>query len=334
MKNNPIVILLGTYDGEPYLKEQIKSIQDQTFQNWTLFVRDDGSNDSTVHILNIFQQEDDRVQLIVDKKENLGICGNFNELCKIALKYNAETLLFCDQDDIWLPDKIEKQTKTIKKLEAMYGKNCPILVHTDLSVVDTHLRHIHKSFLAYQGIQNINNTPLSVLLAQNSVTACSIAFNKALLKMAVPIPEEALMHDWWFALCAAACGKIGFIETPMTLYRQHYNNTIGAKGLLNSLNPFRNNIKTRWREGHKNFIQSIHQADRLKKRIEDQTLSEYPSVLKYIDTYANCLKMGRFKRLLAIQRNGIRRQGVLYQIFFYIFLLLSSDSPKSTDRIS
>jgi rhamnosyltransferase len=329
LETNRVFILMGTYNGELYLKDQIRSVQNQTYRSWVLFIRDDGSVDDTINILNTYQQKDARIQIVLDNKGNLGTLGNYNELCSVALKNNANTVFFCDQDDVWMPDKIKTQIESIQEIEAMHGKDCPILVHTDLTVVDTRLKRIHKSFLAYHGVRNVNEKSLCTLLAQNYITACASTINRALLNIATPIPEEALMHDWWFALCAAACGQIMYIETPMTLYRQHYNNTIGAKGLLNSLNPFRNNIKARWREGHKNFIQSIHQADRLKKRIEDQISSEYPGVLKYIDTYTNCLKMGRFKRLLAIRRNGIQRQGILYQIFFYIFLLLSSDSPKT-----
>ena len=325
MNNNHIVILLGTYNGEPYIEEQIKSIQDQTRQNWTLFIRDDGSTDNTVRILNSYQQEDNRIRVIVDKKSNLGTCGNFNELCKAALKTDVETLLFCDQDDVWLPDKIENQVNAIQRIENQYGKGCPILVHSDLSVVDSHLKRIHKSFLAYHGVRNVEKEALGTLLAQNYITACASAFNRSLLKLATPIPDEVLMHDWWFALCAAACGQIGFIETPMTLYRQHHNNTIGAKGLLNySINPFQNDLKARWRDGYNNFIRSMHQAALLKERIEERKFPADPGALKCIDIYANCLLMRRGARLKAIWNNQIHRQGIFYQILFYILLLCSS----------
>jgi len=319
----PIFILLGTYNGETYLSEQIESVREQTWQNWKLFIRDDGSDDGTNRLLNTYQQKDSRIQRVVDNKGNLGTIGNYNELCRIALKNDADTIFFCDQDDVWLPDKVETHVQAIQDIESQNATDCPILVHSDLSVVDSHLKHIHKSFLAYHGVRNVYKEPLCTLLAQNYITACASAFNRALLKLATPIPEEALMHDWWMALCAAACGQIGFIEKPLTFYRQHSDNTIGAKGLLNSINPFRNNLVVRWQDGHKHFIQSVHQGGSTQKRIKEQKLSVHPSVMKCIDTYANCLKLGRFKRTKAMHKSGIRRQGIMYQTLFYILLLFS-----------
>lgn len=331
LKENRVFILLGTYNGGLYLGEQIKSIQAQSCQNWKLLVRDDGSNDNTTSILKIYQQNDARIQIVADNKGNLGTLGNYRELCKIALKKNADAVFFCDQDDVWLTGKIETQIEALQKIEEQNGKECPVLVHTDLSVVDKNLKHIHKSFLAYQGMKNIKES-LRVLLPENHITGCASVLNRALLKLVTPIPEDVLMHDWWAALCAAACGKIEFIEKPWILYRQHDDNIIGAKGMLNSLNPFRKDLKLRWRKGQRNFIQSVTQADRLNKRILEQNLTVHPEVIKYINAYANCLKIVRAKRLKAICKYGIRRQGFLYRLLFYILLVLSSDPNKPADK--
>lgn len=334
MAENRVFILLGTYNGELYLREQIKSILDQTYQNWKLFIRDDGSDDDTIRILNAYQQQDKRIHLVVDNKGNLGALGSYNELCRIALKNNSDIVFFCDQDDVWLPDKIKTQIAAIKKIEDRHGRGCPILVYSDLEVVNEHLNRIHKSFLGFRGIKNPKKGSIRVLLTQNYITACSSAFNLALLKLATPIPDVALMHDWWPALCAAACGKISYIEKPTTLYRQHGSNTIGAKGLLNSINPFRNGIKARWQNVKSNFILSTSQAEQLKKRIQTQKLSIDPLVLKCIDTYANCLKKGRVERLKAVWENGIQRQGTLHRIFFYVLLLVSSTPHKPVNKIT
>ncbi len=332
MEKKPIAILLGTYNGGHYLSEQIESVLGQTFQGWQLLIRDDGSEDNTLDIINTFQRKDSRIHLVSDDKGNMGTPCNYNELCQIALRYNPDTVFFCDQDDIWLPQKIETQINTLQQIENRYGKGCPILVHSDLMVVDVHLKRIHRSFLTYQGIKNINQAPLRMLLAQNYITACASAFNHALLKLATPIPDGTLMHDWWLALCGAACGKIGFIGTPLTLYRQHHNNAVGAKGLLNSINPFRKDLTARWRNGRAHFIQSVYQAHQLEKRIRDHNLTVHTRVSECINTYANCLKLGTIKRLKAIQNNGIQRQGIVYGFFFYLLLLLSSEPSKPDNK--
>jgi rhamnosyltransferase len=142
------------------------------------------------------------------------------------------------------------------------------------------------------------------------------------------------MHDWWLALCGAACGKIGYVNKPMTLYRQHHINTIGAKGLLNSMNPFQHDPKVRWHNGRKHFVQSICQADQLKKRIKNRKIKTHPSMLECIDTFANCLKLGRINRLKTVRKYGIQRQGIIYGLIFYMLLLISPGSQTSDEKIA
>ncbi len=312
---------MGTYNGERFLEEQIQSIQAQTFKNWLLLVRDDSSSDGTVHILNTFQEQDNRIKLIVDDKGNLGPSSNFNELCMEAARRGADIVFFCDQDDVWLPGKLETQIRIIQSIEQQYGKNIPVLVYTDLSVVDVQLRIIHRSFMAYQGIKDIAFEPLRVLLAQNFIPACASAINRALLQLASPIPENVLMHDWWIALCAAACGKIEFIPQPLGLYRQHHKNAVGAKNLLDAINPLNGNLKSRWQTGHENFIRSMDQAQQLKKRVQDRTPRLLHSgTLSRINAYVDCLIKGRVERIKSMWKQGIRRQGLVYGTLFYLLL--------------
>ena len=256
----------------------------------------------------------------------MGPQGCYNELCKIALQNEADYIFFSDQDDVWNSDKIQIQLTALHEYESIYSKNCPILIHTDLMVSDYQLRLIHKSFLSYQKLRNITEEPLPKLLAQNYVTACATAFNKALLKLATPIPSCVVMHDWWIALCAAACGKIGFIDKPMTIYRQHGNNTIGATGGFTNIFPTRKEaIKMRLQSGISNFRLSIQQAHDLKYRILEKDIKVTPGNFKAIDAYSNCLSYGKLKRLSLVRKSKIRRQGIVYSLLFYLLLLLGVD---------
>ena len=315
------IILLGTYNGERFLDNQIRSVQNQTFQNWQMYIRDDGSVDRTTTILNKYKAIDDRIHIVIDNKGNLGTLGNYNELCIVANNENADIVFFCDQDDLWLPHKIEFLIEAIEAAENKYGKNCPILVHSDLVVVDSNLKLISNSFLSYKHIGNFPIAPLNVLLAQNNISGCAIAFNRALLDFATPIPMSSLVHDWWFSLCAAACGQIIFINKPTTLYRLHSNNTIGVKNQIVSAKSIHKQIQIPWYNGYMNFLRSIQQSEELLKRIRGRNRTVHPGTLTIIKAYGRCLKQGRLRRIQNIRKNNIRRQSIIYNILFYILLL-------------
>lgn len=224
-----IDILLATYNGEAYLDEQLHSIRDQTVADWRLLIRDDGSTDATPAILESFRAEEiDRVRIVDDDCGNLGVAGNFSALMQAS---SADYVMFCDQDDVWLPDKVSTALRAIRKLEAQYGSTVPLLIHSDLMVVDRNLRTINPSFWRYQGLRPDAGAALNRLLLQNVVTGCTAIMNRRLIEMATPVPSEAVVHDWWVSLIAAAFGRIGHLSEPQILYRQHDGNVIGAAGL-------------------------------------------------------------------------------------------------------
>jgi glycosyltransferase involved in cell wall biosynthesis len=224
-----IDILLATYNGENYLEEQIDSILSQTYSDWNLIVRDDKSEDNTLLIIDKYSRKfSDRIFLVHDENDvkRLGASGNFGKLLKYSY---SDYIFFCDQDDIWLPNKIEISLSRIKSLEMKYGKNYKLLVHTDMRVVDNKLNEISDSFFKYQNLNPENGYLLRRLLIQNVITGCSIVLNKALKDFAYPIPPDSIMHDWWLALVAVTFGKVDYLNIPTVLYRQHSQNDVGAK---------------------------------------------------------------------------------------------------------
>jgi len=144
------------------------------------------------------------------------------------MRSKAQYIMLSDQDDVWLPTKVEKSLNALKELEQRFPNVTPLLVHTDLKVVDESLISIADSFWMYAGL-NCHYTSLNRLLVQNVITGCTIIFNRALAEIATPIPNEALMHDHWLGLVASALGHIGVLEEATILYRQHGRNIIGAK---------------------------------------------------------------------------------------------------------
>jgi glycosyltransferase involved in cell wall biosynthesis len=221
-------ILLATCNGENYIQTLLESLLSQSINQWNLIVRDDSSTDSTLELIRTFKLHNQAVQniqiLSSDKRE--GINENFSRL---LYQSNSEYIMFADQDDYWLPQKIDITLKKMVELELIYGKNTPLLVHTDLTVVNSDLEVISNSFAKFQNIPHQNVTSLSRLLVHNTVTGCTMMINSSLKKLIDLIPLEAVMYDWWIALVAKSFGRIAYIPCSTILYRQHLYNNIGAR---------------------------------------------------------------------------------------------------------
>lgn len=231
MSHKPnIDILLATYNGQAYLKEQIDSILAQSNQDWRLTIRDDGSSDNSVSIVEKYAAEyPDKIKLIIDSDGNLGASLNFGRLLEQA---NAGYIMFSDQDDVWLPNKIELILNVMKATEQIYPDK-PVLIHTDLKVVDANLNIIADSMWTYQKIFPEIGDDLSKIMAQNVVTGCTMMINRRAKDVSAPVPAEAIMYDWWIAVNVARYGKIVYLSAPSTLYRQHSDNRVGAKEARN-----------------------------------------------------------------------------------------------------
>ena len=230
-----IAVLLSTCNGEKFLAEQIDSLLAQSHKNFILIVRDDGSHDRTVSILESYALDHSvQIRLLPRDGQKLGASGGFAFLVDYVIK-NKESLgltssymMFCDQDDTWFPEKIEKLLAAMLATEADNDSALPIIVHSDLEVVSEQNTIIAKSFVNYQGLE-IKRNSFPNLVISNLVTGCTALINQSLAEKALPIPEGAIMHDWWLALVATAFGKSVYLNIPLVHYRQHGNNAIGAK---------------------------------------------------------------------------------------------------------
>ena len=220
--NKKIIILLSTYNGEKYLKQQLDSLQTQIYKEFEIIARDDGSSDSTVEVLKLYKIK------LLETKQNLGAKISFATLLNHALAHSdAEYFMFCDQDDVWENDKVEKTLLKMQEAEKSYPKQ-PLLIHSDLKVVNEDLSVLADSLWTYQNINPAKDT-LNRLLLHNVVTGCTMMINRELGTLVTNIPNEAIMHDWWIAMVASAFGKIAYIDESLMLYRQHGKNDTGAK---------------------------------------------------------------------------------------------------------
>ncbi|MGM9745758.1 MAG: glycosyltransferase family 2 protein [Paludibacteraceae bacterium] len=223
-----IDILLATYNGEQFLREQLDSILAQTYTDWQLFVRDDGSTDNTLDILQKYaEMYPQKMTIYKDNLYNLGAMHSFEQLL-LKCAHNQYTM-FCDQDDVWLPNKIELFVQKMHEVEAQFA-NLPLVVHGDMIVVDKNLDPIHPSFWQYSHIRpEILDDKLYFLAICNTITGCSCLFNNKAKQYMLPISKQAYMHDAWLGLTTLKNkGKIIPIFEPTMLYRQHNTNTLGA----------------------------------------------------------------------------------------------------------
>ena len=223
-----IDILMATYNGEKYVHEQLESIFDQTYENWQLIIHDDCSADDTFSVIQKVVKEancDDKVKYKVNAIPCGGAAANFMGLLQCA---QSEYTMFCDQDDVWHSDKIEKTLNAMKHAEAKYGSKTPLLVYTDLNVVDKDLHRISDSFVEYMKIPK--ELKLSRLLLQNSVTGCTVMMNRSLyqLMQRAVKTDKIIMHDHLAALLAVIFGKAIFVKESTMDYRQHEKNSVGA----------------------------------------------------------------------------------------------------------
>lgn len=227
MEAEKIAILLTTYNSSRYLKVQLDSIIAQTDANWHLYIRDDGSKDDTVALINTYAANHPNISFLQDEHPNMGAMASFMHLLEVV---ESRYYMFCDHDDYWLENKVALSRAELLRLEQLHP-DTPIVVHTDLIVVDQDLKTKHQSFWKSSKINPVLLSNKAYMQVFNCVTGCTMIFNHAAKKVSFPYPENAPMHDWWVALRVIQTGIIQHLDTPTILYRQHGNNEVGARNI-------------------------------------------------------------------------------------------------------
>lgn len=229
MTHPTIRILLPTHNGAAYLRELLDSLLNQDYPNIQITVSDDASCDETPAILDAYAAQHPQRITHYRSGQTFG-CAQTHFMHLLQQFSDAPYIMFCDQDDVWHPDKVSKTLRLMQKTE--HSTDVPVLVHTDLRVVDGSLNEICPSFCRHSAL-NGNRLALNQLLVQNVVTGCTVMINKALSLLACrsDAPEHMRMHDWWLALLASACGKTAFLDEATIDYRQHGSNSVGAKNV-------------------------------------------------------------------------------------------------------
>ena len=282
MENKKIDILMATYNGEKYLAEQLDSIINQTYHNWNLLIRDDSSTDRTLEIIQDYQKKDNRIKLLKDNKGNLGIVKNFEELLKNS---ESEFIMFSDQDDIWVENKLDMYLKMIEKI-----KNKGFMIHSDAILFDKNKSNILKdTFISKKAI----NKGLENVFFNYFVQGATILISKEIKNFILPFPKEVYLHDRYIHLISELFFERIFVNKALIYYRQHGDNQIGAKNTIRELL-----LKRYFDERDRQLIKIIYNKyGSLLTEDKKKLIEEY---FKITD-----IKKNRFNRFLNLKKSKI-----------------------------
>lgn len=218
-----IDILLPTYNGEVFLRQLLDSILAQSYKDWRMIVRDDGSEDYTVDIIRDYiRRFGDKFILIEDDLGNLGTSGSNDVLIRHS---SSQYFMFCDQDDIWSHEKISACLEEIQSIESAHP-GIPVLVCSDACCIDQQNNLICKSFFKSQKFIDTTDS-LYKMLALNIVQGSTTLMNSKVRNVVTKIPSDCL-HDAWVACIVKYYGIVSYLHKPLLQYRQHNNNVVGA----------------------------------------------------------------------------------------------------------
>lgn len=212
-------ILMATYNGGRYLRNQLLSLQQQTYEDWTLWIRDDGSTDNSLNIVSKFAESDDRIRIVKEQAgQKLGPGRNFLGLTRCS---TSDYVIFCDQDDIWFEKKLES---LIDFAEKNFDENIPSLVYCD-----AHGYSDAEGVITINGIYRSHPRNLKEFLFFNGgYQGCSILFNKRLCTLAAEYRANYYyLHDDVVSLLAHTFGHVYFLPKKLMLWRQHTSNVTG-----------------------------------------------------------------------------------------------------------
>jgi glycosyltransferase involved in cell wall biosynthesis len=309
-----VAILLSTYNGARYLREQLDSLLAQSHREWTLYWRDDGSTDATVAILQDFAGRAGQGRCVhcAGPAERLRPTASFIALLRaVAPALGADdAVAFADQDDVWLPEKLARGLAALQNhLAGSRGAPAPALYCARQILVDAALHRIGLS----AGLRRPAAFPAA--LTQNVTTGCTIMLNRAAARLvAGSRPPSATLHDWWcYLLVTAAGGAVLDDDAAVVMYRQHAGNMVGAP-------------RSMWhrglaalRRGPSVFMNVLRQH--VRALLEQRELLS-PSALAQVAAIDTALRGGWLRRAAVLRRFGLRRQTWQETGIFYVWFLI------------
>jgi len=300
------------------IEAQIRSIQENVRYNNLIsrfIIVDDGSTDNTISIIKKIMEEDSKIEWHKNTSGKRGPIFNFQFGINLT---TANYVMLSDQDDYWLDSKIEKNHSAIDNLN-QDQRNKPLVIFSDLEVVDKDLNMISDSYFSYKKIPKQWHESLANLVQQNVLSGCCMLINRALIKKALPFPEGIYMHDWWLALVGKHFGQVVFIDSPLILYRQHKKNTIGVRVL--SFRSYTIDLIRNIQSFRKSFKLICNQASLFRSLLSGEKelcKRDYETIF----LLSNWNSLSVIERLKAFQQNQVKRSNIKSKVLLFLQIFL------------
>jgi glycosyltransferase involved in cell wall biosynthesis len=285
-----VAILLSTYNGEDFLSEQLDSLIQQTHTNWSIYASDDGSSDATLNILQSYRERIGVDRMYILKGPQHGFAANFLSMLRRE-EIQATYFAFCDQDDIWVPQRLEAGVRWMEKLPV----ERPLLYCSSTSLIDAQGTSIGASPL-FGKPPCFKNALVQSIGGGNTMLLNEAA--RDLLKQTL-IDTPIISHDWWAYILVSGCGgAVAYNKEPTVHYRQHGKNIIGSNSERNRLLRFRRMLHGTFREWNDANLKAISP---FKMHLTQENL-------RTLELFEQCRKASLLTRLRLIRQSGVHRQ--------------------------
>lgn len=301
-------IVLATYNGEKYIREQLDSILANTFQDFVVEVCDDGSTDGTTAIVKEYAEHHDNIGLHINET-NLGYVKNFMEGIK---RSNSPYVMLCDQDDIWHADKIEKTIRRMREMEEQEGEQVPLMVFTDAMNYDSESGKEMGSFHKNSHLDT-KKVDTAHLFMENKCIGCTVMVNAAIRQYLEVVPEQIRVHDWWLALICSHFGKISYLDETTLQYRQHSGNMIGGSEFFDYVKDRFQNIRRQKEALVQTYAQGKAFYDIFGKKLSGEKK-------EIAEQFAAMLEAGGFRKRINMIRYGFCKSGMVRNLALFLLL--------------
>ena len=303
-----IAVIMSTYNGEKYLPQQLDSVLRQTLEDFILIIRDDGSSDGTVPLLRGYTDE----RIVLLEGENVGPCRSFALLLQEAARRGAQQVYFCDQDDVWLPDKLARMEPLLRETDV------PKLVFSDFSTIDGDGVRTGGSYAASAGLRIPQDGDFfPKLLAQPYVFGGAGGINRRLLELSLDLPDGIEMYDCWIALTAALLGKVEYLPEQTIQHRFHSSNATGRAG-QNSFLMRLKRVSRGFGTQRENTALRLRQVTLLRRQYAELLPPETDAMLAALERAQH----GGPAAVSALKKRGVGRGGAMQNLFFYLTVLM------------
>ena len=322
-----VTIVMCTYQGSRHVAAQLRSLLAQTYPVKILVVDDASTDDTVMRVQSLLRDTVDRIDA---NSHNLGYVRNFEQAVQTAVNTGASFIALSDQDDIWDPERVERGMQLMHQLECQHGADAPLLVHSDLRLIDSNDKLLHDSFFEHRRYRITSAKNLRLVLGENGVMGNSVLMNQSLAKLTLPYPNGVHVHDYWIALVAELYGHRALLRQPQLSYRLHADNASNTAGSmvsgwratrsrLDKTTLLHRDFKLPFKEDSRLQVLQylLSPANRLPALSREQTreLQDFSQYLLF--------KQSRMTSLSYLLRSGVTRGGLLHKARLCMATLLT-----------